>query len=146
MLLLFLVVSSLVCGVDGYVPSLASRRRTVGLSMVAEDFAQDLGDYGDDASSFVLSDLGWRVEKLRLEEANTKRFLKAKPRHLPYDECRKWVQAMNRWDNEEEWKSWIDMGEKRNAYIPARPDEYYGRLGKWISWEHFLGKSVEEEK
>lgn len=26
------------------------------------------------------------------------------------------------------------MGEKRNAYIPSRPDEYYGRLGQWISW------------
>lgn len=34
------------------------------------------------------------------------------------------------------------MGEKRNSYIPARPDEYYGGLGTWISWEHFLG--VEE--
>ena len=26
------------------------------------------------------------------------------------------------------------MGEKRNSYIPSRPDEYYGRLGQWISW------------
>lgn len=32
------------------------------------------------------------------------------------------------------------MGEKRNSYIPSYPDEYYGRLGQWISWDHFLGK------
>lgn len=89
----------------------------------------------------VLDDLSWRVEKLRLEEANTKRFLKAGPRFLPYEECCKWVQAWNRWDNEEDWKRWIMEGEKRNSYIPAWPDEYYGRLGQWISWDHFLGKA-----
>jgi len=87
-----------------------------------------------------LNGLKFRAEKLRLEEANKRRFLKARARHLPYEECRLWVQAWgNRWISEQEWREWIDMGEKRNAYIPARPDEYYGRLGKWISWEHFLG-------
>lgn len=89
----------------------------------------------------VLNDLTWRVEKMRLEEQNTKRFLKAGPRFLPYEECRKWVQAWNRWDNEEDWKRWIDEGEKRNSYIPARPDEYYGNRNEWISWAHFLGKT-----
>jgi len=93
----------------------------------------------DDSSAVTLDDLSWRVEKLRLEEANTRRFLKSGPRFLPYEECRKWVQAWNRWDSEKDWKQWIDEGEKRNSYIPARPDEYYGRLGKWISWDHFLG-------
>lgn len=93
-----------------------------------------------------LSDLNWRVEKMRLEEANTRRFLKAGPRFLPYEECRKWVMAWNRWDTEEEWKSWIDEGEKRNSYIPARPDEYYGRLGKWQGWPHFLGKNDDSNK
>jgi hypothetical protein len=29
---------------------------------------------------------------------------------------------------------WIAMGEKRNSYIPSRPEEYYGRLGQWTSW------------
>ena len=94
----------------------------------------------------TIPDLSWRVEKLRLEEANTRRFLKSKPRFLPYDECRKWVMAWNRWDSEEEWKNWIDEGEKRNSYIPARPDEYYGRLGQWKGWDHFLGKEVDEKK
>lgn len=40
---------------------------------------------------------------------------------------------------------WINQGEKRNSYIPARPDEYYGRLGQWISWDHFLSNTVEDE-
>jgi hypothetical protein len=52
----------------------------------------------------VMQDLNWRVEKLRLEEANTRRFLKAGPRFLPYEECRKWVQAWgNRWQSAAEW-------------------------------------------
>jgi len=80
-----------------------------------------------DGSGVVLKDLNWRVEKLRLEEQNTKRFLKSKPRFLPYEDCRNWVQAWGaRWENEQDWRDWIAMGEKRNAYIPSRPDEYYG--------------------
>ncbi|KAL3907028.1 MAG: hypothetical protein SGARI_003734, partial [Bacillariaceae sp.] len=51
----------------------------------------------------VLEDLDWRVAKLRLEEANTRRFLKAGPRFLPYEECRKWVQAWGqRWQSAQE--------------------------------------------
>ena len=52
----------------------------------------------------VLEDLEWRLEKLRLEEANTRRFLKSRPRFLPYRECQKWVQAWGeRWTSAEEW-------------------------------------------
>lgn len=111
-----------------------------------EDFMEDFGegDVGDD-SGVTIEDLNWRVQKLRLEEENKRRFLKAKPRFLPYDDCMRWVQAWGqRWTSEEDWSDWIAMGEKRNSYIPSRPDEYYGRLGEWISWEHFLG--VEEKK
>jgi len=102
-----------------------------------DDF--DGGDGNEDAPSIFLEDLAWRVEKVRLEEANKKRFLKSGPRFLPYEECRKWVQAWNRWETEQDWKDWIAEGEKRNSYIPARPDEYYSRMGQWISWDHFLG-------
>ena len=72
-----------------------------------------------DGGGVVLADLNWRVEKLRLEEQNRKRFLKSKPRFLPYEECRKWVKAWHRWENEQDWRDWIAMGEKRNAYIPV---------------------------
>jgi hypothetical protein len=73
-----------------------------------------------DTGGVLLQDLSWRVEKLRLEEQNIQRFLKARPRFLPYNECRKWVQAFNRWQTEDDWNEWIAMGEKRNAYIPVR--------------------------
>ena len=97
------------------------------------------GDW--DTPYVVLEDLNWRIEKLRLEEANKKRFLTSGPRFLPYEECRKWVQAWGgRWDNQQEWQEWIEMGEKRNSYIPANPESYYTKLGQWISWDHFLGK------
>lgn len=99
----------------------------------------DIIEYLED-TPFVSDDLTWRVEKIRLEEQNTNHFLKSGPRFLPYEECRNWVRAWNRWDNEYDWKQWIEEGEKRNSYIPARPDEYYGKRDEWISWAHFLGK------
>ena len=85
------------------------------------DFEMEPIGEGMDTGPEFLSDLTWRVEKLRLEEQNKKRFLKAGPRFLRYDDCRKWVQAWgNRWQSQEEWNDWIYMGEKRNAYIPVR--------------------------
>jgi len=93
----------------------------------------------------MLHDLNWRVEKMRLEEANTRRFLKSGPRFLPYEECRKWVIAFNRWNSEEEWRQWIMDGEKRNAYIPSYPDEYYGNRGEWKGWGHFLGQEEADD-
>lgn len=98
----------------------------------------DFGENEVGSGGVKIDDLNWRVNKMRLEEANKKRFLKARPRFLPYVECAKWVQAFGgRWLSEEDWVDWIAMGEKRNSYIPSRPDEYYGRLGQWISWVSF---------
>lgn len=113
-----------------------------------DDEERDLDNLDQEISEFPsdIPDLSWRVAKQRLEEANTRRFLKSRPRFLPYEECRKWVQAWNRWDTKEDWVRWIDEGEKRNSYIPTRPEEYYGRLGKWQGWDHFLGKSNDTNK
>lgn len=76
------------------------------------DSGEDIwgGDGDLDAPSEAIDDLAWRVAKLRLEEENTRRFLRAGPRFLPYEECRKWVAAWNRWDTEEDWKNWIKRG------------------------------------
>lgn len=65
-----------------------------------DDFGED--DVGSGGAS-MLEDLDWRVNKLRLEEANTRRFLKSGPRFLPYEECCKWVQAFGRWHSKEDW-------------------------------------------
>ena len=83
----------------------------VALSMVGKDDEDDkteksFDDFGEDevgSGGVMLEDLNWRVNKMRLEEANTKRFLKSKPRFLPYEECSKWVQAFGRWRSEEDW-------------------------------------------
>ena len=70
-------------------------------SGVFEDFEEE--NYGDAAGEFI-SDLAWRVEKLRLEEANKRRFLKARPIFLPYADARKWVQARGkRWLTAQDW-------------------------------------------
>jgi hypothetical protein len=67
----------------------------------SSDFGE--GDVGDDSGA-TIEDLNWRVQKLRLEEENKRRFLKAKPRFLPYDDCQRWVQAWgHRWTSEEDW-------------------------------------------
>jgi hypothetical protein len=79
-----------------------------------------LSPFGGEPGVVYMPDLAWRVEKLRLEEQNQQRFLKALPRFLPYTECRKWVQAFGRWKTREDWREWISMGEKRNSYIPVR--------------------------
>ena len=103
---------------------------------------EDIDDKHSDMEGgepIVLDDLDWRLAKARLEEQYIKRLVKSKPRFLPYKEARKWVQAWGgRWKTESDWKEWIADGEKRNSYIPARPDEYYTRTGQWISWRHFL--------
>ena len=56
-----------------------------------EDEEEEVGDVGDER--VVLNDMTWRVEKLCLEEANTRKFLKSGPRFLPYEECRRWVHV-----------------------------------------------------
>ena len=63
----------------------------------------DFGEADLQEAGVLMDDLYWRVEKLRLEESNIRRFLRAKPVYLPYEECCKWVQAFGRWTSEDEW-------------------------------------------
>lgn len=69
----------------------------------AGEFFPDFEEADLQVAGVIINDLSWRVEKLRLEEQNRQQFLKARPRFLPYKECRKWVQAFNRWSSEKEW-------------------------------------------
>ena len=101
-------------------------------------------DEGDD-EGHIMPDLDWRVAKAKLEEANIQRFLKARARFIPYVECRKWAIATGRFDCEQDWRDFVSLGEGLNTYIPSAPDEYYARLGQWISWEHFLGKCNDDD-
>lgn len=69
-----------------------------------------------------------------------RRIKRRKPRFLAYDDAAKWVQKMAQWDTADEWRGWIESGEKRNPYIPNNPVKYYG--DKWRGWEHFLNGTV----
>lgn len=81
-----------------------------------------------------------QVEKARtkLEEDNTRSFLKRRPRKLPYEDARRWVQGNLGCQSREEFYDLVENGNLRTPYIPKRPEEYYTRTRDWISWEHFL--------
>ena len=74
-----------------------------GSEIGAGETIPDFGEADLPVAGVIIDDLSWRIERLRLEEQNRQRFLKARPRFLPYEECRKWVQAFNRWSSEKEW-------------------------------------------
>lgn len=88
-------------GVPRYQRSSSSR---LFLTQGNSSDAEEEMSFGD--SAVVIPDLDWRVQKLRLEEENKKRFLKAKPRFLPYKDAMMWVQAWGRrWETQEDW--WV---------------------------------------
>ena len=78
----------------------------------------------------------FRLTRSRLTFRRSQEVQRRRPRHLPYDEAAKWARAMNRWETAEEWREWLESGEKRNAYIPNDPPKYYG--DDWRGWDHFL--------
>ncbi|KAG7337005.1 hypothetical protein IV203_003356 [Nitzschia inconspicua] len=81
-----------------------------------------------------------QVEKTRtaLEEQHIQSFLKRRPRKLPYEDARKWVQANLGASTKEEYDDLVANGNLRTPYIPKRPEEYYTSTREWISWDHFL--------
>ena len=78
--------------------------------------------------------------RTKLEENNTRSFLKRKPLKLSYEEARRWVQGNFGCNTKEEFEDLVENGNLRTPYIPKRPEEYYTRTRDWISWEHFLTK------
>eukprot|EP00316_Scyphosphaera_apsteinii_P022561 CAMPEP_0119341212 /NCGR_PEP_ID=MMETSP1333-20130426/101880_1 /TAXON_ID=418940 /ORGANISM="Scyphosphaera apsteinii, Strain RCC1455" /LENGTH=150 /DNA_ID=CAMNT_0007353131 /DNA_START=21 /DNA_END=473 /DNA_ORIENTATION=- len=66
---------------------------------------------------------------------------KRRPRFLPFISARQWARAMP-FDTEEDWLVWIENGEKRNPYIPSRPNEIYAESG-WAGWQDFLNGPIE---
>ena len=100
-----------------------------------------------------MKDLSSRAEEIqvdltrdRLEQANTIDFLKRRPRKLPYEDARRWIQANLGPDSKEEFYDLVENGNLRTPYIPKRPEEYYLRTREWISWEHFLTGLFDKEQ
>ena len=101
--------------------------------MCTDDAAIDDDPYKDPGA--------WRIAKQRLETKWTADIMKRNPRWLSFKHARQWSRAM--WfTTEEDWMDWISAGEKRNPYIPSRPDEAY--RDQWISWTDFLNGPIEE--
>ena len=87
-------------------------------------------------------DGSWRIGKARLEEQWSAGIRKRKTRFLPFMSARQWARAM--WFTEEQdWRQWIEDGEKRNPYIPSKPDEIYAQKG-WGGWDDFLNGPIED--
>ena len=49
-----------------------------------------------------------------------------------------WFQTEN------DWRGWIECGEKRNPYIPSKPDEVY--KSSWQGWDDFLNGPYLDEQ
>ena len=89
-------------------------------------------------NNVVIEDLSWRVAKVRLEEANTQRFLKRKPIKLSYADSQKWIQRNWAPKTKQEFEDLVANGNLRTPYISKNPEDYYGERGEWISWDHYL--------
>jgi len=87
----------------------------------------------------------WLVSKARLEHHHTQQLLRRPPLKLPYTTSQKWIQHNFSIKTKEEFEQLVMDGDIKNVYISKRPEEYYGRRGEWISWEHYLLGSVVED-
>jgi exonuclease I len=92
----------------------------------------------DESQHTTLPELSWRITKVRLEEANTRRILRRKPLKLPYAQSSKWIQFNYAPQTKEEFEQLVMDGTLKNVYISKRPEEYYSERGEWISWDHYL--------
>jgi hypothetical protein len=82
------------------------------------------------------------TEKARLvDEDIDESVRKRKPRILPWISARIWARSMHM-ETEEDWKEWIDNGEKKTPLIPSNPDEAYADSG-WEGWHDFLNEPVD---
>mmetsp|Transcript_82712 Transcript_82712/g.146115 ORF Transcript_82712/g.146115 Transcript_82712/m.146115 type:complete len:237 (+) Transcript_82712:79-789(+) len=100
------------------------------------------GDDDKETSDFLSADDKLRLERARLGHEWWKGVGARRPRFLPFVAARKWARAMH-FTEESDWREWIENGEKRNAYIPSRPDEVYAQAG-WAGWDDFLNGSLED--
>ena len=87
-----------------------------------------------------------RLTKARLEYQHTRQFLTRPPLKLPYSTSQKWIQHHFSISTQAEFEQLVNDGDIQNVYISKRPEEYYGKRGEWISWDHYLlGCCAEEE-
>lgn len=152
-----LLVSVLVAGsfasCDSFVVQCQQARRCHQTPVAHLSLTNNNVDDEDRSEIDFMDDLISRAEEIqverergRLEEANTQAFLKRKPRKLPYEDARRWIQANLGPDTKEEFLDLVENGNLRTPYIPKRPEEYYTETREWISWDHFLTGIFDKEQ
>jgi hypothetical protein len=123
------------------------------MTLATHRLLSSVNDDGDRSELDFMNDLISRADKLqverergRLEEATMQAMLKRKPRKLPYEDARRWIQANLGPNTKEEFLDLVENGNLRTPYIPKRPEEYYTETREWISWDHFLTGIFDKER
>ena len=110
------------------------------LQMAGEGGQADDGGEREVESTWLGGDeLQVMVFREKLEAQFMRSRIKSKPRFLPFETAVQWARRSGYWSSREEWFEWLEMGERKNPYIPSNPEEYYGRRGEWKGWCYFLG-------
>ena len=86
------------------------------------------------------------VLRQKLEKGYTKQILSRKPLKLDYRTSRRWIQRNWNPKTKEEFYDLVANGNLRTPYISKRPEEYYGKRGEWISWDHYLLVTDEDDE
>lgn len=80
-----------------------------------------------------------------LEEGYKKQIFGRKPLKLDYRTSRRWIQKNWAPKSKEEFYDLVANGNLRTPYISKQPEQYYGDRGEWISWDHYLLVTDEED-
>lgn len=86
------------------------------------------------------------VARQKLEKGYTKQIFSRKPLKLDYKTSRRWIQRNWNPKTKEEFYDLVANGNLRTPYISKRPEEYYGERGEWVSWDHYLLVTDEDDE
>ena len=81
-----------------------------------------------------------------LERGYTKQIFSRKPLKLDYKTSRRWIQRNWNPKTKEEFYDLVANGNLRTPYISKQPEKYYGERGQWISWDHYLLVTDEDDE
>ena len=107
---------------------------------------RDSGDGSNSGDLVNIDELSIRIARQRLEDGYKKQLLSRKPLKLDYRTSRRWIQMNWNPKTKEEFYDLVANGNLRTPYISKRPEEYYGERGEWISWDHYLLVTDEDDE
>ena len=94
----------------------------------------------------MTKDLNIDEARKHLEKGYTKQFFSRKPLKLDYRTSRRWIQRNWNPKTKEEFYDLVANGNLRTPYISKQPEKYYGDRGEWISWDHYLLVTDEDDE